>query len=162
LTNKAAIDAQVVDVQNDRSHKGFIKITLHLADERGGELTHMFGKLWPTYTNPIPVALALLSQGEDVPAVTNRLREQPSKHTVTRAAILCSDPRFQKFLDIRYAGKPPNIDVIDEDSAATMVRYVCRVNSRKEILPGTPAETRWNLLLSGYIAWKDHDMEATA
>jgi len=161
MSKLAAIDAQVVDIQNDRQHKEFIKVTLHVPAERGPLLTEILG--WPTYSTPVPVALARLQQGEATAPVTSiPAPEPPSKRMVTRAAILCLDPLFWRFLDERFAGKPPNINVTDETSAANMVRYACRVKSRSEILPNTAAGNRWDIIYSAWIAWKECADELTA
>ena len=59
MTKPAAIDAQVVDIQNDRMHKGFIKVTLHVAAERGALLTAILGAIASTtaYTTAISEAV---------------------------------------------------------------------------------------------------------
>ena len=168
MTVKAAIDAQCVDYSNDPRHKGFIRVILHVPEERGGLLAAVLG--WATYTNPIPVALARLdSRKEDhqamppAPASPNLTRGHvaPEKRLVQRAAILCNDPLFQRYMNEHAPiGCGP---VTDEETAANAVRQYCRVDSRSKIVLDTPAGTRWNLLESAFIAWRDADkfVEAT-
>jgi hypothetical protein len=70
---------------------------------------------------------------------------------VEQAGILCNDPEFRKFLRAKC---PPYIlqreDLEPPKWAAHIVRHYCQVDSRTEILPGTEAENRWNLLVSSY------------
>lgn len=153
------IDAQCVDIQNDRAHKGSIKITLHVPVERGNELNAMMQK-WPTYTDPVPVALARLNfvpqpAKEKAEIVTASEPEPPAwiNRYAQRAGILCNDPRFQGFLLERYAPGTMVIDpVTRREWAAAKVRELCEVESRGDILPNSPAANRFDILESAYLA----------
>lgn len=161
MTKAAAITAQVVDICNDRQHKGSIKITLHVPVELGARLTEILG--WPTHTTPVPVALARLNESAVVadaagvapspspsaPAATNRLTK--------RAGMLGNDPLFHKYLQdngMIIVGTAPEVD---KASAVQYIRNYCQVESRKDILPDTKAATRLDLLESAFICWRDRD-----
>lgn len=150
----AAIAAQVVDIQNDRQHKGFIKVTVHVPAEHGPRLTEALG--WPTYTNPVSVALACL-----VPEIAQRKAEAlaapvlhkpvaPDKRLAQRAGILCNDPIFRRYLTEKF-----DLTKCNDEDAAVVVRDFCGVESRSEIVPNTEAGNRWNLLESAYVAWRE-------
>lgn len=153
----AAIDAQCVDIQNDRQHKGSIKITLHLPVERGQELTKIMGT-WPTYADPVPVALARLNlvpqpaKEEMAPAPEPNPSVRDNRYA-KRAGILCNDRRFQGFLIDRYAAGYKIDDPVERrEWAADKVRELCEVDSRADIQPNTPAANRFDILESAYLA----------
>jgi hypothetical protein len=68
-----------------------------------------------------------------------------------RAGMLCNDPLF-----VRYLWAEGRIDEQDKDLAAAYVREFCGVNSRADILPGTEAATRLDLLESAFVCERDH------
>lgn len=73
----------------------------------------------------------------------------PDGHRTRIAAILCADPVFQTYLFEH--------DMIPEKSkerAAVAVRLICHVDSRSDIIPGTPAADAWDDLYSKFMAWK--------
>lgn len=76
---------------------------------------------------------------------TNRLTK--------RAAMLSNDPLFLKYLQTTM----PNKFFENAIGAAAHVRDFCHVASRKDILPGTEAATRLDLLESAFICWRDKD-----
>lgn len=167
MTAHAAIAAQVVDIQNDRQHKGFIKVTLHVPAECGQQLTTAMG--WPTYTTPVPVAIARLNPEMEVmppvrpsprtvdtppasgPDIQARARKpvDPEKRLAQRAAILCGDPVF-----LRYLIEDRGLDT-STMTPAEFVREFCHVPSRADIKPNTEAGLRWDLLESAFICWRD-------
>lgn len=169
MKNAAAIDAQVVDIQNDRMHKGFIKVTLHVAAERGALLTKALG--WPTYTEPVPVALARLDPERMVPNTDDKSTADKSpapdldrpvrarkpvdadKRLAQQAGICCADPVFQKFLCWKF-----DYAKCDEKTAADIIRRSCDVASRSEIKPETEAALKWEKIYSSFIRWRDRDI----
>jgi hypothetical protein len=168
MTTPAVISAQVVDIQNDRAHKGSIKITLHIPAEAGAHLTDVLG--WPTYTNPVPVALARLVEQKEIaqqsppssPTPTKagtRIPVAIEKRLAAKAGMLCSDPEFLLYL--AYIGGPPNKN---EEEAALYVRAFCGVNSRSEIVPGSKAAAAFERLLTDFTLYRDADkfVEASA
>ena len=151
----AAIVAQVVDVQNDRQHKGFIKITAHVPVEDGPDLTAALG--WPTYTQPTPVAIAVLdvnnlkggpdkekAETSPSPLQTPPAGGTPNKRTQL-AGMMCKDPLFQKYADLKFGFSDP----------AVFIRRECGVKSRKDILPSTRAAELFDDLYDQYRIWRD-------
>ena len=69
------------------------------------------------------------------------------------AGILCNDPLFQKFLCEKY-----DLETCNTEGAADMVRQLCQVTSRSEIIQGTQAGLRFDLLQSAFVGWRDADV----
>jgi hypothetical protein len=163
MTKAAAITAQVVDICNDRQHKGSIKITLHVPVEVGARLTEILG--WPTHTTPVPVALARLNESAvvaDAPAVNLSPSHAPAAGVATnrltkRAGILGNDPLFHKYLVEMWLDPFCTVSDDPKERAAMFIRLKCKVESRKDILPGTEAATRFDLLESAYVGWREKD-----
>lgn len=62
---------------------------------------------------------------------------------VKQAGVLCSDPSFWKYLDVRSASE-----------AAALVRERCEVTSRKDFAADTYAARKWRDLVADYRAWQ--------
>ncbi len=154
----------MVDYANDPRHKGFIRVILHVPAERGELLTKVLG--WPTYTNPVPVALARLEIGAfhsapvdgdatatpQPPVASASGESRPSHSFAQDAAIKCTKPHFRLFLEKTFL--PRDNKCNDADGAAEIVRYLCDVKSRAEIIEGTAAADKWERLLWRYTNWE--------
>ena len=144
MKNAAAISAQLVDMRNVGAHKS-LKLTLHVPEEQALKAIEAFG--WPTGVNPVPVALARLT--EEVAHTGPRLPLISRGHRATKLAqrigILCSNPLFQKF-----------IGALDQEQAAARVRDYCGVNSRSEIIWNTEPGNKWEGIYSDYMIWCEH------
>ncbi len=68
---------------------------------------------------------------------------------VEQSGILCKEPSFWKFLEERY-----DVAIEDIPAAADQVRELCGVKSRREIIPGTIPEKRWEHLMNDYRVWQ--------
>ena len=91
-------------------------------------------------------------RGQPSPA---RKPVDPERRLTQRAAILCGDGLFQKYLNEHSPlGCGP---CIDKDDAKRIVCEICQVKSRKDIIPGTVAATRWDFLESSFVCWRDKD-----
>ncbi|HEX5242810.1 MAG TPA: hypothetical protein VFW23_06055 [Tepidisphaeraceae bacterium] len=89
------------------------------------------------------------------PDIQARARKpvDPEKRLAQLAAIRCSEPMFWRYLNEHG---PLGIGaIIDKDTAAAAVRFICQVESRSEIKPNTEAALRWNLLESAFVCWRD-------
>ncbi len=64
-----------------------------------------------------------------------------------RAGILSNDPAFQTWIKVDGVGRVA--------AAADYIRHKCGVTSRKDILPGTDAALRFDLLQSAFVVWRD-------
>jgi hypothetical protein len=161
MKNAAAISAQLVDVRNVGQHK-CVKLTLHVPAEQAGLVMAAFG--WPTMVDPVPVAIAHLDpnkigagpprEGQTAPAdpPASRPPVAVEKRLTMRAAILSNDPMFH-----RYLSTTQGESCLSSDDAANYIRTLCQVQSRKDILPGTKAAFRLDLLESAFIGWRDAD-----
>lgn len=93
---------------------------------------------------------------EDRPQELQRTRQtslekepaRPHNPYSRRAGILSGDPQFQAWVDTP--------DCNDKAAyAASIIRNKCGVTTRKDILPGTDAALRFDLLQSAFVAWRD-------
>ena len=78
-----------------------------------------------------------------------RFAELPASQ---QAAMLCSDARFQKFLELEHRNMFPDWFVVGNpaDCAAHIVRKLCGVKSRADIPSNPAALERWQTLESRY------------
>ena len=67
-----------------------------------------------------------------------------------QAGILANDPQFRRFLTELMSGVP----VDNAMEAAWAIRSYCRVESRSQIVRGTPSAERWNHLVGDYRMWQ--------
>lgn len=75
----------------------------------------------------------------------------PEKRLAQRAGILCTKPKFWEFM----TSNPKNpFIVIDEESAALVVCRKCNVDSRRDIIPGTPAGDLFEELEGQFQLWE--------
>ena len=68
-----------------------------------------------------------------------------------QAGVLCQDDVFAKFLAERDGWKGNALP--STERCAEMIRSMCGVTSRKDILPGTRADGLWRAIVSDYRAW---------
>lgn len=100
------------------------------------------------------------AQPAPVPTPDKPARASKSWHEMDyaqQAGVLCNDPKFRAFLEDHFRHWNLKGYFIPEraaERAAQIVRECCQVESRSDIKPGTPAENRWNLLVSAYRAWE--------
>ncbi len=76
---------------------------------------------------------------------------------LTRQAVMaCKEPWFRLFLEKRRPHLiPTGCHINTEKDARDVVCYICDVDSRSKILPGSAAAIEWNRLYSEAIAWKE-------
>lgn len=150
----AAITAQLVDVRNVAAHKS-VRLELHVPAEQAGLVMAAFG--WPTMADPVPVALARLDPTHTTPEpgkttsdtgpVTRRFSELPYSQ---QAALRCAEPGYEHFLwDTHCLGQAPC-----PAEVVALVRHECGVQSRSDIIKGTPAGDKWEALEAEYYAWQ--------
>lgn len=164
MNNAAAFKASVYGLRTVASRK-LAQIVLEIPIEELPRAMTILGTIDPSQSNW--VAVARLVPSPDQPAkemrqpdssaapVTAIRSERPKRAfrdmtPAQQAGMMCNDIAFQKFLTEKFKTLP----ITNELDAATIVRNYCQVNSRAEILGGTRAEQRWNLLASAYHAWQ--------
>ena len=92
---------------------------------------------------------------EENPPELQRTRHKPLENVPARphnpysrrAGILANDQSFQAFIDT-----PQVADRVAY--AASYIRLYCKVTSRKDILPGTPAEKLFDDLYGDFVVWQ--------
>ena len=95
---------------------------------------------------------------EPAPAPPQTLARARKSSPPQRCAILCNDPAFWIFLNKTYhQTMPAGCGVQDAEGAAALIRFLCNVKSRSEIIPGTPAFDKWDAILSNYVGWSVAD-----
>jgi len=156
---KSAIGATLVGIKNVAIHKS-VALTIHVPQERAMEVINMFG--WPTMVDPIHVAVARLdpdkimadastrededgSMTQGTPELSNQNTSAATpKREMTLAnklAVLGHDIEFQSFLYKKYPELWSSLESDREDYeiAACIIRTVCEVESRRDIIPGSQA-----------------------
>lgn len=165
MNEAAIIQGQLVDIRNAGQHKDVVlKITIPA--ELAMQVMDCFG--WPTQVNPVPVAIARLIHGAAATpkeAVSDRCDSDSPPPAPARAhkafrklsyaqqaGILCADPKFWRFL----SEECPNDDglVKTEEDAVYVVRNICLVDSRRDIIPGSVAARAWRELVDRYRVWE--------
>lgn len=151
MTRRAIIDGSLVDVRNVNQHK-CVRLVVDVPAERAREVIDAFG--WPTMVNPVPVAIARLTeQASQAP----RPAEQPTKPAgapksyAQRVALLCKEPRFWRFLSDEHGSVVGPVK--SEADAAEAMRIICGVKSRSEIVEGTGAAATAKLIVGDYDVW---------
>lgn len=89
---------------------------------------------------------------------TTPARARKSWHEMTpaqQAGTLCGDPAFHRFLsetftDGNWLGNSNDAKI----GAANIVRAICKVKSRKEIVEGNKSNDYWQNLVSKYRTWQ--------
>jgi hypothetical protein len=94
--------------------------------------------------------MALVEIGDDEKPV-EKPKEKRDYSLPQRVAMVCNEPAFEKFLcETEFEDR----FMPDKDQVATHVRYLCGVDSRSEILPGTEAARKWDELHGKYLGWQ--------
>lgn len=166
MTKPAAFQACFTDWKLIRGRK-CVQIVFEVPIEAADEAYHVLGGM-PDPGASVWCAVARLREpGKDGDAVesphigqntitqnescTEKVegRAAPASRLTKQAAICCRDSRFRAFLQEHnmLAGTP--------EEAATAVKLICHVESRKQFVTGTPEGDRWEQLYSRYVTWRD-------
>ena len=129
---RAAMFGSLVDIKNVNSHKS-VRLTIDIPAEQAPEVVEMFG--WPTQAQPLPVAIARMAGGWE---------KKETRSLAQQAGALCANAVFQVFLDCQ-----------SEEECANAVRGLCGVESRSEIMAGTPAGETWLDLVQRFHGWQE-------
>lgn len=170
---RAAFTADYVDLRFIKSRK-CAQIVVEIPIEQAAEFVAAFGA--PNPATGVPVALARIDPSKVIeaspePAQAVRLTEVYDDEIringetiyrgdmkrrkfgdlplVVRCAMTCEKPAFWQFLlEEGHAA-----DVLNAEQAATYVRGLCEVKSRSEIIKGSPAGDRWEMIERNFDAW---------
>ncbi len=128
-----------------------VSITLEAPIEHGDEIIKLLGMPNPDESKWVGVA-RLNEAVRTVPTVstpspssegTDSKRTWDQMSYAQRAGIMSNDPEFWE-----YTG------ALDKDMAADLIRRICHVQSRSEILPGTQAEDWFLHICERFDTWK--------
>ena len=139
MTAPAAMQADYCDLRFIKGRK-VCQIVLELPIEAGAQFVSMFGTPDPSKT--IPVGIAKLDP--------NAKPERKGGKLAQRAGILCAEPAFKVFLTENWTGamKDMNDDVVE------VTRYICDVETRRQLDHDEEAARKFHDLELSYNAWK--------
>ncbi len=80
------------------------------------------------------------------------VREPKPKQYAAECAMKCSEPAFLKFLEERHGLQRP----LTKDRAATKVRSILNISSRRDLDENQDAAARWRSLVNAFDAWRRH------
>ncbi len=162
MSAPAAFRATYSDWKLIRSRK-VVQVVLEIPLEASGQAYDVLGGMPNPGAETWCAVARLNSESEVMPSEQSKSRqpetspapEAPTPHApvralrspAQRAGIMCDKPKFWAFLRERH------YEVLDAEQAAVYVRNTCGVRSRADILPGTEAEQRLNLIISSFQAW---------
>lgn len=133
---------------------GVVVAPLH--DEKNAEQAAQSGRPDPSPAPIAPRSPGVAGKPDGAgPALPKVKKRWADMNITTRAGILCSDDRSWPVIERLYNGKfkyDCEICVTDEQIAVTALHMICGVQSRKDILPDTPALGRFQMIESEYFA----------
>jgi hypothetical protein len=153
----AAFKATYVDARPYRGLK-IVRFMFDVAVEDSTDALAILGG-FPRPDEPVYVGIAPIKEGatkavseapkpaNDVPKEHRPFNEWPPSQ---QAFLRCQDINFRAFLRATYPDRGP---IRNAEHAAELVRSLCGVASRADILLGTQAGGRWLLLMSAFEAW---------
>lgn len=158
MTDAAAFQATFVKTVPVGGRK-VVQFVFEVPVEKATDALNMLGG-FPNSAESVWCGIARLVKPEEAaekPAQSPKARV--ASHMTTRAAILCTDPVFWRFLNETYRNSFPQAHVTDEKGAADLVRFLCDVRSRKEIQPDTRAGKKWDDIYTRFVCWRDEPQE---
>lgn len=150
MSEPTAIRATYADFRNVKTRQ-VCQIILEIPAEQSAEALRFLGGV-PIAGTEKWFAIAPL----DPKAGTPKEKAQAAKKSwqemqlSQQAGILANDKNFWIFLE---AANICAVRVGTADDAALQIRAFCEVQSRSEIIPGTPAAEKWRELVSEYRTW---------
>lgn len=154
MTDARAISGDYADLKLVKT-RSVMQVVVEIPIEEGERFVSMFGV--PQPGKPIKVAVARI--GNEKPDAPLKPADK-SKSYAQRAGILCGQPGFWVFLRDKYmpdAGMDDGIlphAMLDADFAATALRVICDVESRRDLIPGTPAGDKFHEIELEYRIWE--------
>ncbi|WP_200949905.1 MULTISPECIES: hypothetical protein [unclassified Ensifer] len=79
-------------------------------------------------------------------------RQEKPKDFAAECAMKCAEPAFKKFLGERHGLQSP----LTNDRAATRVRSILAISSRRQLNEDATAAERWKNLRSDFDAWRQY------
>lgn len=144
----AAFQASYADWKLIRSRK-VIQVVLEIPLEQADQAYAVLGGM-PNPGAEIWCGVARLAGKAEQEKAKPRKPVAPERRLTQQAAIACSKPAFWRFLgeiDGSLASR-------NAEDAASAVRFACGVDSRSEIIVGTPAGDKWEKLYGQFLVWE--------
>lgn len=158
MTAPAAISGDFATYKHVQGRK-IMQLVIEVPAEMASAVFAALGT--PGSGEAIPVALARLTAAPEPiakPEATKERRPFSELPYAQQAAMRCNEPDFEHFLwDRTGLGQGADAKSIDDmcvDGVVGHVRYLCGVNSRSEIIKGTPAGDKWASLEAEYWSWQ--------
>lgn len=126
--------------------RSVVQVIIEVPIERGKEVTDLLGLPHPG--EEIPVAIARIDPSKLRSASAADLPTGPRSANARRAGILCNEGGFQAFLSERIGH-----EISGSEAAATVVRKICGVVSRRDLDTNANAATKWRDLKADYEVW---------
>ena len=102
--------------------------------------------------------LALVQIGDDEKPIPKPVSAEKKKKVmnanVMRAAILCGEPQFQKFLSKRYGKQWRGALGTGNEQAADAMRAILKIDSRRDIATDPEALAEFDKLMAEFEMWK--------
>ena len=156
MTEPAAFRATYSDWKLIRTRK-CVQLVFEVPIEESNKAYEVLGGM-PNPASEIWCAVArLVNSAEEKPAHKPPPSAIPDKagaarnKLAQRAALLCKDPVFHRFLEETQFCSIP----VTEVEATGWLRTYCNVKSRSEIIWGSAAGNKWEDLFSQFIVWRD-------
>jgi hypothetical protein len=153
MADPAVFQGALVNLKNSPTHKSVV-LQVEVPEEYGEAIVRAFG--WPTRMKPLPVAVARLDDAGDPPKHAERPpepRRLDDLPPAEQAGIVCKDPEFAEFL---RSTAPYKMAALHQGRAPEeIVRDICGVKSRADILEGTEEHRLWRVILNSFRAWRD-------
>ena|SRR5215204_6493031 len=144
MTDRAAFSGSYADFKIIRTRK-VCQVVIELPLEQGGAFVEAFGL--PDPGAEVPVAIARLNTKPTKPAMPGEEPLWTKVPLASQAGIRCQEWGFRRFL------KNKDLPVKDEQSAAQVVRTLCRVKSRRELNDNEIAAQKWREIETEYQQW---------
>ena len=162
MSKAAAFKASYADWKLVKT-RACVQIIFEIPVEKANEAYECLGGI-PISAKESWFAIARLKQQQEEtntatikPAPVSPPVRAPKNRLTTRAGILSADPLFHKYLVEMWANPFSSVSNDPKERAAMFIRLKCKVQSRKDILPGTEAATRFDLVESAFVGWRDKD-----
>lgn len=170
MTDKPAFNATFLHML-PASARGVAKVILEVPAEANAQVVEVLGgmmsppgqSVWVTVVRMNPERQVVPDTGlhsehhnelpapsPERPARAQHLVDRVYNRTYSLPQRVCADPLFQQYLKQGYY-----IAEANEHLAAHAVRSYCDVKSRSEIIPGSEAGTKWDVLYGEFVTWRD-------
>ena len=153
MTDNAVVQGNFSDLKIVKT-RSTVQIIIECPIEHGEQIIAAFGFPKPGEEIPVVVARLDVNAVKRPPAAPEKVKV-PFKDMpmVTQAALRCNDVRFQNFLYVRYREQCDGAGLSTtegQEIAASVVRWFCGVQSRKELGQYPTPTAKWKDLNANF------------